>query len=133
MVLEPQLSPEEIARNRAIFLYHLRVNPDGVRQITGALKKSADAMCAIGLGCDAFQIPMTAYEKAAAGIEYGYSPYATLARKLGVDRETISSLYYLNDTLGLSFEKVAEAAELYFNSDGSKRPAVLWREKKETL
>lgn len=120
--------PEEVAVNRAIFLYHLRVNPDNVRQITGSLKKSADAMCAVGLGCDAFEIPMTAYDRAAKGItDIHYDPYGRLAHKLGVGKEVIQSLYSLNDMSGLSFEQVAEAAELYFNSDQTVLPHALWR------
>lgn len=121
------LTAQEVAQNRAIFLYHLRVNPDKVKQITGALKRSADAMCAIGLGCDAFQIPMTEWDKAALGVPSEYDPYAALANKLGVPGHVISSLYSLNDGSGLTFAQVADVAEAYFKSDGSSNPLQIWR------
>lgn len=134
MTVYPPLSPEEVARNRAIFLYHLRINPDGVKQITGTLKRSADEMCAVGLGCDAFQIPMTAYDKAAQGIkdEY-YDPYGALAQKIGVPTTVISSLYGLNDGKGLTFEQVAEVAERYFNSDQTESPTAIWKAMQDGL
>jgi hypothetical protein len=110
------MSPD-IARNRAIFLYHLRINPDNVRQIVGALKSGLNQMCATGLGCDAFEIPMTNWEIRKAGhADDGFSPYQALADKLGITRRAVEQMYVLNDSFSCSFRDVARVAEAYFNS-----------------
>src|ERR1700752_3893855 len=102
----------DIARNRAIFLYHLRVNPDNVRQIVGSLKTSLNQMCATGLGCDAFNIPMTSWEIKESGHEHdGFSPYQALADKLGITKRAVEELYVLNDSFYCSFKDVARVAE----------------------
>jgi hypothetical protein len=75
-------------------------------------------MCAVGLGCDAFKIPMTNLEIKAAGLSQAeFSPYEELAKKLDITHADISDLYGLNDGFGMSFADVAKVAEEFFNSD----------------
>ena len=117
--------------NRAIFLYHLRVNPGKVSQVTGILKSSLGEMCAIGLACDAFKIPMTRWEKIEAGYDETFDPYSVLAAKVEVPRDAIVHLYYLNDSENLTFKQVARLAELYFNSNQAESVKTIWRKLKE--
>lgn len=103
-----------ITPERAIFLYHLRVNPNHVTQITGSLKDGLNAMCAVGLGCDAFNIPMTEWEKIEKGLPASFNAYQALADKLGVTKDVIAAFYSLNDHSKLTFAQVAKVAEVFF-------------------
>ena len=108
---EPGLTP-----NRAIMLYHLRVNPGNAKQITGALKDAVTGdMCAVGLACDAFKIPMTVWELSASGKNpNSFNAYSILADKLEIPENAVRQLYGLNDINKLSFTQVAKVAERYF-------------------
>jgi pentatricopeptide repeat protein len=126
------VSAEEIARNRAIFLYHLRVNPDNVQQITGALKAGFKMMCATGLGCDALNIPMTSWEIEKAGhVGDGFSPYQALADKLGISKSAVVKMYGLNDVYHCTFSEVAKVADAYFRSGQTESVLGVYNKLKE--
>lgn len=129
----PPVKTKGITPNRAILLYHLRVNPDNVKQITGSLKASAEAMCAVGLGCDAFQIPITREEKERLGFNAAeYDPYAELAKKLDVPTSVVNQMYRLNDQNELTFAQVARVMEVWFNSDQTSTLIYTWKSIKDT-
>lgn len=101
---------EGITPERAIFIYHLRVNPHGIRQTSGTMYDAlSGARCALGLGCQAFNIDLTSY----SGLDKAYHALSNL---LQVSSDEIESMWKLNDRFGMSFAEVAARMESYFKN-----------------
>lgn len=96
-----------ITPDRAIFLYHLRVNPHNVPQSTGSLSKIVNGVeesrCAIGLGCQAFKIDVQKH-----------TAYALLSRHIQLGTERIADIWRLNDRCRMSFAQIADRLEAHF-------------------
>lgn len=99
---------DEITVDRALFLYHLRVNPHDVEQTTGTMFDIASqARCALGLGCQAFDIPVAGYEAL-------NQAYTKVAQRLQLTMDEIEAIWKLNDRYHLSFAQIADRAEAHF-------------------
>lgn len=100
-----------VIANRAIALYHLRVNPKNVKWIRGRLLDEEGSRCALGLIAEAFNIEISRSDdflKPNGEIDYiAYrdwhkenDPYKKLQEILGLDRvEGIDKIYGANDSL----------------------------------
>lgn len=122
--------------NQALFIYHLRQNPHGVRQITSRLDDDHGGMCALGLGMEAFNIIRTSEQWRAAHPEEAdiyyngfnsYDPYGEIAKVLDVPIEHVNQIYYLNDDDYLSFGQIADVFEKYLKTDRKRGPRDLHR------
>jgi hypothetical protein len=113
----------ELPAQQAIFLHHLRENPNNVTQITGSLIDDNSHMCAVGLGVECFGL-IRDYRKAQQEEKYnrnvgnwGYTPYdieKELSERLGINKDDLTSIYQLNDDYELSFAKIADILEIFF-------------------
>lgn len=96
-----------ITPERAIFLYHLRVNPKKIPQSTGSMRKissaAGESRCALGLGCQAFSIDVGKH-----------TSYAELSQYIKLNSEDISDIWRLNDRCRWSFSQIADRVEDHF-------------------
>lgn len=117
--------------NQAIFIYHLRTNPHGVRQVRTRLDDDSGGMCVLGLGMEAFDIIRTRkqWNEKHPTDPTGwmtFSPYTEIGNVLEIPEAHVNQLYYLNDDHYLSFGQVADLFEAYLKTDRSKGPSELW-------
>lgn len=126
--------------NQAIFVHHLRANPHGVTQITGALVDDSKNMCALGLGLEAFGM-IKAYEEEQARPSYSldskthFDPYKWIAAHLNMPKKHVEQIYVLNDDENLTFGEIADILERYFSAGNlfgwdTKGPEELYAEGK---
>lgn len=111
----------EIEANRAIALYHLRVNPNNRTQIKGYFTDGCNGRCAVGLLCEAFNIPI-ASTKDESGNSEAYkicsAAYAALAKKLGLQDGPFNRVWVWNDSPGdFTYAKIADLTEEKLFSD----------------
>lgn len=127
--------------NQAIFVYHLRQNPHGHKQIYNELDNRRGGMCALGVGMEAFGIIRTweAYKKENPTAEFFmfgspsyYDPYEEIAKKLGIPKDHVNEIYRMNDDDYMSFGEIADAFEAYLATDKSVGPRTLLRNAKRT-
>lgn len=125
--------------NQAIFVYHLRQNPHGHKQIYNELDNRRGGMCALGVGMEAFGIIRTweAYKEEHPTAEFFmfgspsyYDPYEEIAKKLGIPKDHVSEIYRMNDDDYMSFGEIADAFEAYLATDKSVGPRTLFRQAK---
>lgn len=119
--------------NQAIFVHHLRTNPNNLVQIEGELVgDDGKSACAIGLGMEAFD--MIRRYRAAEESGYGasaFDPYKYIAETLEMPRTHVDQIYSLNDDHGQSFEEIADIMEQYFTKGNlfawdAQGPEDLW-------
>src|SRR5258708_21819487 len=96
-----------IEPNQAIFVHHLRTNPNNVEQISGELVNGSGQMCALGLGMEAFDMIekyLTMSEEADPYATYeGYDPYKEISAVLNIPESHVHQIYALNDDYEMTF------------------------------
>jgi hypothetical protein len=132
--------------NQAIFVMHLRTNPNEVDQISGELVNSSGQMCALGLGMEAFDLIRRYEEKKNSpssapagkyGLEPLYDPYKEIAAVLDMPVDHVHQVYALNDDHEQTFAQIADIMEEYFSQPGglhsysSKGPEEIFNEHEE--
>lgn len=93
-----------ITPDRAIALYHLRMNPNNHKQATGTLLDCEGRRCALGVIAEAFNLPLhTDFYNVLNTVAYN-----TLSSKLGPAYMYIHSL---NDCYQVSYSDIADFME----------------------
>lgn len=96
-----------ITPDRAIFLYHLRVNPKRIPQAIGSMRKvsstAEESRCALGLGCQAFDVDVSKH-----------TSYSQLSHYIQLDFEEIADIWRLNDRCCWTFSQIADRVEAHF-------------------
>lgn len=111
-----------ITPNRAIALYHLRMNPHHHKQAKKALLNGSGCRCALGLIAEAFNIPVSVDR------EYSYSN-AAVYNQLEKMLETITiPIFSLNDNYDLTFEQIADVLEKTWSEASEREPTAVARE-----
>jgi len=108
----------KLTADRAIALYHLRVNPKNRKQTTGTLKNFVGDCCALGLIAEAFDIPCTKKEMIAKGVDSRLSSsYDEIETRIGIEPQRV---YRMNDQMGLTFSEIADRLEKIFEEENEK-------------
>lgn len=125
--------------NQAIFINHLRTNPNGVTQITGELVTDDNkSMCALGMGLEAFDM-IKAYKASESAPSWtpdpsGYDVYDEIASVLHMPKDHVEEIYALNDDEELTFGQIADILVTYFAQKNlysawtSKGPSEIYAE-----
>jgi hypothetical protein len=115
-----------ITPNQAIALYHLRLNPNKIKQTTGTLTDCKNGRCALGLIAEAFNIPLNgfieisnAYDCLRVKLDPNFSENA-------VSRQTdiTEVIWTLNDKARLTYAEVADVMERVWEGEISYEAAL---------
>lgn len=127
--------------NQALFVHHLRTNPNGVNQVEGSLWEDDQNMCALGLGLEAFGMIARYREELAKPVNYAWDAkpawdaYAHIAAVLNMPKHHVEQVYELNDDHSQTFGQIADVLEEYFAQGDlfawdKKGPRELWEDKR---
>lgn len=100
-----------ITPNRAVALYHLRMNPNNHKQAKFALIDKNGCRCAVGLIAEAFNIPVEV--DAGHDSNVNAQAYTKVENVLGLtdSKGQVNHITMINDCYDRTFDQIAELLE----------------------